>query len=296
MDLEHPSGRPRPQMSGSPTKINNMQTTTAQSDATTGGVGSFDTPPEKESRRATANNIGAEQPSTQARLSGGSNMMALPFRNASSTAGTPMQSSQTDDILHSDAYLSARKLLNTARGTKAHANPIESVVADAAVTHSCFAELLTCLMSHISAGGRDSSLPDVLLGGLRHLVTCIEETRSATVHSTPASTVTSLETTTLAIRPRPAKSSAPSAFVSTKTMRSTDATKAPTENVRTTTLPIRSHPANRVSLLSPVSTPAAQTFRFSSLTLEAKIRTLSFVPARDVALNCRLVFAENSAT
>jgi hypothetical protein len=224
-------------------------------------------------------------------------MAALPFRDCPSTASTQTQSSQTDDIFHSDAYLSARKFLDTARELKARASSTESVVADAAIIQSRFADLLARLTSDISASGRYDFLSDVMLPRLAHLVTLIEEihcisTSSNITHSTTASTTTSLRTTNLAFRPHSAESPASPASVSVETIQTADATTVPTASTSTTALAFRSHPANLFSSSTPVSNSILQTFRFSSLPPESKVIILFHVPEKGVALNRRLFCRE----
>ncbi|KAM0711021.1 hypothetical protein Q7P35_001760 [Cladosporium inversicolor] len=220
IDDSSPFNRPPPQQSGSVKKTARMPTPSARQNATAVGTEPMDTPIQQ-THRAAADGIDAEHKTTHDDLPASSDLMSLPFRSGAVTANTQVQSDQADsDILHSDVYLSARKLLATTEEPDAHHHPPRSLTADANITHSHFSELLTRLMSEISAGGHDNLLPNVMLPGLAHL------------------------------------------------------------------------PINSSAFSTPVSSSTAQPFQFSSLPLDLQIRTLSFVPEADVALNCRLVCRE----
>jgi hypothetical protein len=105
--------------------------------------------------------------------------MSLPFHGGPPTAKTQIQSKQADSgIIHSEIYLSTRKLLATTKELDARQCSPKPVAADAAVTHSHFSELLTRLVTDISAGGHDDLLQEVMLPGLAHLVSLIEKTCS----------------------------------------------------------------------------------------------------------------------
>lgn len=213
IDDSSPFNRPPPQQSGSVKKTARMPTPSARQNATAVGTEPMDTPIQQ-THRAAADGIDAEHKTTHDDLPASSDLMSLPFRSGAVTANTQVQSDQADsDILHSDVYLSARKLLATTEEPDAHHHPPRSLTADANITHSHFSELLTRLMSEISAGGHDNLLPNVMLPGLAHLVSLTEQTRpiaSTATHSTTSSTSPSPEATTPAFRAHPAKSSAAS--------------------------------------------------------------------------------------
>lgn len=299
MDTDDSStlSRPRPQKSGSVKKTARMPTPSAPPNATAIGA-EPQTTPTQQPDSAMPGGIDAEHTTTHAKLPASSNHMALPFPGGPVAVNTAIQSNQANsDILHSDAYLSARNLLVATQEPDARQC---SPAANATVTHSHFSELLTRAMSDISAGGHDNLLPAVILPGLAHLVDLIKETCSTptptkATHSATESTTTSLDTTTFAFRSHPAKSSAFSAPVSAATPKSTDAVQeitAPAANPKTFTLAFRSQSINSSAFSTPVSSSTAQPFPFLSLPLDVQIRTLSFVPETNVALNCRLVCRE----
>lgn len=123
--------------------------------------------------------ISTEQTSAHANLPTSSHLMSLPFHGGPPTAKTQIQSKQADSgIIHSEIYLSTRKLLATTKELDARQCSPKPVAADAAVTHSHFSELLTRLVTDISAGGHDDLLQEVMLPGLAHLVSLIEKTCS----------------------------------------------------------------------------------------------------------------------
>jgi hypothetical protein len=152
------------------------------------------------------------------------------------------------------------------------------------------------LKSQVSAGGHNNLLSDVMLPGLAHLVSLIEQTRSAasnTTHSTISSTTPSPEATTLAFCTYPAKSPVASpSLVSAVTSTPEDMITASTASPKTITLAFRSHQISSSTSSAPVSSSAEPPFQFLSLPHDVKIRTLSFVPETDVALSCRLVCRE----
>lgn len=293
-----PLNRLPPQQSGSAKKTAGMPTPSTRSSATTIGAN----PPSTSIQRphnAVTDGISTEKKSAHANLPTSSSLTTLPCHGGPSTATTQIQSNQADSgILHSDAYLSARKLLAATREPDACQRSPKSVAADAAVAHLHFSELLTRLVIDISAGGHDDLLPDAMLPGLAHLVGLVEQTCSASTNATSSTTeptTASLETTIFTFRSSSINSSASSTPDSNAASKSTDAvqeTTAPAASPKTITLALRSHPINSSTSSTTLSSSTVQEFRFLSLPHDAKIRTLSFVPEINIALNCRLVCHE----
>lgn len=275
-----------------------MPTPSTRPSATTIGANPPSTPIQRP-HHAVTDGISTEQTSAHANLSASSNLTTLPFQGGPSTANIQIQSSQADsDILHSDAYLSACQLLATTREPDARQRSPRSVAADAAVAHLHFSKLLTCLLTDISNGDHDNLLSEAMLPGLAHLVCLVGKTCSTSTKATPSTaelTTASLEATTLTFRSRPINSSASSTPVSNAPSKSTDAVQgitAPGASPKTITLALRSHPIAASTSSTPISSSTVQAFRFLSLSHDAKIRTLSFVPETNVGLNCRLVCRE----
>lgn len=293
-DDSYPLDRPPPQQSGSVKKTARMSTSSsAQSDDTAFGAASLNQPAQQPHRTV----VDAKQAPEHAGVSATSTQIIMPVRGGPPTASIQTQSNQVaGDILESDVYLSARKLLAVDRNSGKDSSLNASGALDATVAHSHFAELLDCLKSQISAGGHDDLLSDVMLPGLVHLVSLIEQTRYTASKATnlpTASTAPSAGTTTLAFRAHPAKSSAASpSSVSAATSTPEDTATTPTVSLETTTLALRSYPINPSAFPTPVLTSTAQPFQFPSLPHDVKVRILSFVPETDVALNCRLVCRE----
>lgn len=296
-DDSRPSNRPPPQQSGSVKKIARMPPPSTQLGTTMGA----NTPGTRTQRphHAVADDISTAQTFAHTNLPASSNLVTLPFHGGPPTVDTQALSNQADNgILHSDVYLSARKMLEVTEGLDARQCSPKNLTAAAAVAHSHFSELLTRLTGEISAGGHDYLLSEVMLPGLAHLVSLVEQTCSKSTKVTPSTTkltTAGLETTTFTFRSRPINSSASSTPVSNADSASTgtiENTTAPAAVPETTTLAFGSHPINSSTYSTPVSSSTAQAFRFSSLPHDVKIRTLSFVPEANVALNCRLICHE----
>lgn len=300
MDTDYSNlfSRPAPQQSGSAKKTARMPTPSAPPNATAAGAEPLNTPTQQP-HRAPADGTGAEHTNAHDDVPASSNLMSLPFRDGPVTANTQVQSDQANSgILRSDVYLSARKLLANTEEHDAHQCSPISLAADATVAHSHFSELLTRLVSDISAGGHDDLLSEVMLPGLAHLVGLIEETCSTptkATHSTTGRTTASPDTTTFTFRSHPASSSAFSTPVPIATPNPADTVQeitSTTANPKTFTLAFRSHQNDASASSTLISSAISQPFQFPSLPHDVKIRVLSFVPESDVALNFRLVCHE----